>query len=234
VSQLGEEATPDLKQEVGEPSAERREIRTPPRISRTAPIPTSLSPKQNLPLIPSQPSVASDDVDGPHQSPTKKASSNVAALHPFAQVSGRRITKYTLPHSQVLEKRGSMFPFLGPTVETPKLPAFKEGDQCITPYGPGKVVKVREKQGKHCIVVVEMVGWTATAYLKLELLKPVPKSLLGSLFRQFSGAEGTPASGVSACRGPLKRPWPLPVTKPHHQSPLVAWTHTGDAWQYSS
>jgi hypothetical protein len=81
---------------------------------------------------------------------------------------------------------------LGPTVDTPKQPTFKEGDQCITPYGPAKVVALREKQGKHCIVVVEMVGWTATAYLKLESLKPVPKSLLGSLFRQFGGTEGTP------------------------------------------
>jgi hypothetical protein len=67
---------------------------------------------------------------------------------------------------------GSLFPFLGPTADTLKQPTFKEGDQCITPHGPAKVV--------------------ATAYLKLESLfrqfgrtEGSPKPL------EFPHAEGT-------------------------------------------
>jgi hypothetical protein len=188
VPELAEEATQDLKQEVGEPSSERREQRASPSLSRTSSMPVTLSPRRDVPLVKSKSVVTSVHAE----SLQKKASLCETRTYPFAQVSGLCITKYTPPVLPKLgnQRRGSFLKFLGPTVETAKQPTFKEGDQCITPYGPAKVVELREKQGKHCIVVVKMVGWPATGYLQLESLKPMPKSLLGKLLRQFGTTEG--------------------------------------------
>lgn len=104
-----------------------------------------------------------------------------------ARITGRQISKYTPP---VLPKTrsGSIFTFFGTNADG-KPADVSEGDRCTTPYGPAKVIEYRKSKG---IVVVEMHGWKATAYLQRDLVKVVPKTLLSSIFRQFSGSDDKP------------------------------------------
>jgi hypothetical protein len=196
---LSEKGKPDspsdqeeVKQDVGESSAERPESRTPTRnIDRAASIPARLSPGRFF-----QRSGSGLSLDSPvnmspaNQNPNeffKDDPVDMSAVYPrvTASISGRCITKYIQPIFPKFEKkRSSIFTFLGPGhPAAAKPPTFKVGDRCITPYGPAQVIEVREKQR---IVVVEMAGWTATAYLKSNSLKPIPKSLIASFLRQFS------------------------------------------------
>jgi hypothetical protein len=133
----------------------------------------------------------------------------------YASVSGRFITKHTAPSLPKLSEkaRGSIFPFL----QTPKPITFNKGDECTTPYGPARVIEFREKKG---FVVVEMVNWHATAYLKKEVVKHVSHSLFSKLVRQlsladkpvkFPHADGTIISTPFG-KGRVFRP--IPVSRP--------------------
>ncbi|GKY93983.1 hypothetical protein MPSEU_000365100 [Mayamaea pseudoterrestris] len=103
-----------------------------------------------------------------------------------ASVHGQFISKHTAPTLPKFsdKSRASLFPFL--QTPTPKCAIFKAGDECTTPYGPGRIVELREKKG---CVVVEMVNWHATGYMRLETVKHVSHSLFSKLVWQLSLAE---------------------------------------------
>jgi len=109
-----------------------------------------------------------------------------------ATVQSRCITKYVPPSLPKIDKgRGSLFSFWTPGA---KKPAFKAGDLCETPYGPGKVVEYREKREMY---VVEMQGWKAMAYLReLDVKQPGRTGMFGTLLRQFSTKDGGPAKPI--------------------------------------
>jgi len=111
-----------------------------------------------------------------------------ASFRVHAQVSGRFIIRFAASTLSKIDKtpdRG-IFTFLTRTSEGVKKLAFNEGDECSTLYGPAKVLEYRQKQN---IVVVEMVGWKATGYLRDDTLKVIPKSLFRSLLQQFGSHE---------------------------------------------
>ena len=106
-----------------------------------------------------------------------------------AKIDGRYISKFVPPHLPVIDKRPSALVsfFSGSPSKIPKQPTLLEGEKCITPYGPGTVVGHRNDEK---IVIVDMLGWKARAYLNEDCVKHAPKeSLLSALFRgRASGA----------------------------------------------
>ncbi|KAL7580047.1 hypothetical protein ACA910_005032 [Epithemia clementina (nom. ined.)] len=101
-----------------------------------------------------------------------------------AWIGGRSITKFTPPVIPKIEKRQSLFSFRSTSAET-KDP-ISVGDQCTTPYGLARVLEYRRSQN---IVVVEMVGWKAKAYLRRSALRPIQKSILESLLQHLAMPE---------------------------------------------
>jgi len=104
-----------------------------------------------------------------------------------ATVSGCQITKYTPPLLPKLEgTRGSIFTFWSPTAKEQKKDPFNAGDHCKTPYGSATVVEYRPKQQ---LVVVDIVGWRARAFLREKDVELVQRGLIHKLFRKMSGHE---------------------------------------------
>jgi hypothetical protein len=103
-----------------------------------------------------------------------------------ASISGRSISKYIPPSLPKVNKRAN--PLFSFWVTTP-LPKATEGERCSTPYGPAIVVEHRIEQK---IIVVDMIGWTARAYLNQDDVKVIKESLLSSFFRRQSSI-GEPA-----------------------------------------
>jgi hypothetical protein len=71
----------------------------------------------------------------------------------------------------------------------PKAQIFNEGDKCSTPFGPATVVEHRVAEK---IVVVDMVGWKARAYLNEDSAKVMKESILSSLFRRQANSSDSP------------------------------------------
>jgi len=149
---------------------------------------------------------------------------SVLSMRVTAWIRGHDIKKYTppvLPKIDTNKPRASIFTFLQTGAEgpkpSPKHRALKEGVEVTTPYGPGRVVEYRDKEG---FVVVDMAGAWARAYLRESDVKPASKSLLGSLMRQLSMQEkGKPlefpyAEGTAIVtpfgKGKVSRPLPPP------------------------
>lgn len=106
-----------------------------------------------------------------------------------ASVGGHLITKYSPPVLPKLEKT-RVFTFWSPTTErSAKKTPFKVGAHCTTPFGSATIAEFRTEEK---IVVVNMIGWSARAYLREEDIKVVSKGFIQSLFRKMSGQETTP------------------------------------------
>lgn len=233
-------------QDVGESSSERNEKRT---ASLTWPTPERSPPIRSVSLGGSDPET--DVFRVPLDIVTQSVSDNMGSknevligkLRVRAQVSGRFISKLTPPTLPLFEVKkkssSSIFPFLSKTPES-KAPAYKNGEQVITLYGPAVVVEYREKQG---IVVVDMLGWPGTGYLQQGTLKRMPKSLLSSLLRQLSGvdsaqkaldfpyAHGTP---IATPFGQAKVERPIPLTKSSRIAPTATIGLRLESWKLAN
>ena len=103
----------------------------------------------------------------------------VHSFKSMAKINGRSISKFvppTLPNLN--EKRANpLFSFFVATSE----PEFTAGEKCSTPYGPATIVEHR-KEDK--MIVVDMIGWKARAYLKEKDVTVTKEGLLSSLFRR--------------------------------------------------
>lgn len=182
------------------------------------------------PVIPTSPNQLESPVD-------LSATRSRGYFRVTARISGCCITSYTppvlpkfppkAPPATSEKQKGSIFNFLQTGTETPKQVSFKSGDQVKTPYGLGRVTEHRQQQG---MVVVEMAGWHATAYIGEGDVRRAPKSLLGSLMRQlstgmaekpleFPHAEGTV---LTTPFGKCKVSRPVPVSRPGGKRAVTA------------
>lgn len=122
----------------------------------------------------------SNNDDGDNDDKTNERGEEVKnAFKATAKVNGRSISKFvppTLPSFN--NKKGApLFSFwVGSSEQT-----FSEGEKCSTPYGPATVVEHRKDQK---MVVVDMIGWTARAYIKEDDVKVTKESILSNLFRR--------------------------------------------------
>lgn len=97
-----------------------------------------------------------------------------------AKITGSKLSKYTPPHLPVLDKKPApLFSFW--TASPTKRATFQAGDKCSSPYGPAVVVEYRVDDK---IVVVDMTGWKARAYLNEKDVKITNENILSSLFRR--------------------------------------------------
>ncbi|KAG7361269.1 TRAPP trafficking subunit Trs65-domain containing protein [Nitzschia inconspicua] len=93
-----------------------------------------------------------------------------------ATVSGRSLSKFIPPSLPAVNKKPSpLFSFWVPG------PKFVSGDKCTTPYGPATVLEHRVEEK---IIVAEMIGWSARAYLNEADVKVIKEGLLASFFRR--------------------------------------------------
>eukprot|EP00978_Attheya_sp_CCMP212_P001286 scaffold2680_cov57-Attheya_sp.AAC.1 len=107
-------------------------------------------------------------------------------VHPIiATVQGRQIKMYTPPSMPVLSqgKGRSIFSFFGTGGEEEP---FKPGAKCTTPFGPATIVEHRQKKR---VVVVDMIGWSARAYLREDCIKIISKGILTSLLRRMTSSD---------------------------------------------
>lgn len=131
-----------------------------------------------------------------------------------AKIEGRHITKYTPPYLPVVDKKPSSLVsfWVGGPKAPPKKRVLTEGDRCTTPYGLGTIVEHRVDKG---IVVVEMAGWVATAYLQEDVVKVEKESLLTSLFRLRSAESAKPLEFPYKEGTPIQTPYgPAVVSRP--------------------
>jgi hypothetical protein len=133
----------------------------------------------NLNLNDSSSSFSSLGTDGIHQELSPVHSENISKV--YSKIGGRYLSKYTPPQLPTIDqKSSSLFSFFqGFPAAQPTL--YQEGDKCSTIYGPAVVVDHRVDDK---IVVVDMVGWKARAYLNEEAVKITKESILSSLFRR--------------------------------------------------
>ena len=105
-----------------------------------------------------------------------------------AKIRGRSISKFVPPSLPKINKTAA--PLFSFWVGTPK-PKVNKGDKCSTPYGPATIVEHRIDQK---IIVVDMIGWTARAYLnEADVKMPKEKEgFLASFFRRQSSVSDPP------------------------------------------
>jgi hypothetical protein len=118
-------------------------------------------------------SVSSDE-----SSDDKKADQDQTIMKVSATVGGQWISKFVAPSLPTVNKKSS--PRFSFWVSAPK---FSPGEKCSTPYGPATVLEHRVEEK---IVVVDMTGWKARAYLNEVDAKVTKEGLLASLFRRQS------------------------------------------------
>ena len=101
-----------------------------------------------------------------------------------AKISGRSITRFIPPVLPKLndKKAAPLFSFWSK-------PKISEGEKCSTPYGPATIVEHRVDEK---IIVVDMIGWTARAYLNEDDVKVTKEGLLSSLFRRQGSISDPP------------------------------------------
>lgn len=138
---------------------------------------------------------SSDTIDSESDSVNDKNNQNcgkeaVNSFKPTAKISGRSISKFVPPTLPILNNKRTA-PLFSFWVATPK-PDISEGEKCSTPYGPATIVEHR-KDDK--IIVVDMIGWSARAYLNEDVVKVTKGGLLSSLFRrQVNASDSTPTA----------------------------------------
>eukprot|EP00980_Cylindrotheca_fusiformis_P009696 scaffold2142_cov190-Cylindrotheca_fusiformis.AAC.5 len=101
-----------------------------------------------------------------------------------ATIGGCYISKYVAPRLPEIDKKPSaLFSFFtgSPSKKVQTTHTFQVGEKCTTPFGPGVVIEFRASDK---IVVVEMAGWKARAYLNATVVKITKDSLLTSFFRR--------------------------------------------------
>mmetsp|Transcript_30286 Transcript_30286/g.34770 ORF Transcript_30286/g.34770 Transcript_30286/m.34770 type:complete len:1211 (+) Transcript_30286:140-3772(+) len=99
-----------------------------------------------------------------------------------AKINGRSISKFVPPSLPKINKRTA--PLFSFWVAVPE-PKVNDGEKCSTPYGPATIIEHHIDQK---IIVVDMIGWTARAYLNeddVEVTK-MKEGFLASLFRRQS------------------------------------------------
>jgi len=130
--------------------------------------------------------VESDSISSRKEELCRRESANT--FKATAKISGRSISKFIPPSLPTLDNKKSapLFSFWTATSK----PTFREGEKCSTPYGPGSIVEHRVDDK---IVVVDMIGWTARAYLNEDDVKVTKESLLSSLFRRQGSISDTSA-----------------------------------------
>jgi len=112
----------------------------------------------------------------------------IHSLKVTAKISGSSITRFIVPSLPTLNNKRTA-PLFSFWVGTTK-PNISEGEKCSTRYGPATIVEHRVDDK---IIVVDMVGWTARAYLNENDVKVTKGGLLSSLFRrQGSISDPTP------------------------------------------
>jgi len=111
------------------------------------------------------------------------------AFRATAKVSGRSISKFIPPSLPTFNNKRTT-PLFSFWVATSK-PSIGVGEKCSTPYGPATVVKHRTDQK---VVVVDMIGWTARAYLNEDDVKVTKESLLSTLFRRPANVPELPSA----------------------------------------
>jgi hypothetical protein len=109
-------------------------------------------------------------------------SANHSGSFKKAKIQSRLISNYIPPHLPKINKKASpLFSYWIGSPKVPKIPKIpkaqilNEGDKCSTPFGPATVVEHRVAEK---IVVVDMVGWKARAYLN-EVSFPKASKLIG-------------------------------------------------------
>ena len=164
----------------------------------------SLSIDTNIALQETEDATSTGDLDTPTsivnspRSMPSKAKPGASFSRPvMAKVQGKLIRKYSPPKPPALPKedktRQSIFSFWAD--ETKKSEPFTLGDKCTTPYGPATVIEYRKGKG---IVVVEMIGWKAKAYLqKRDVKKIVSEGIWNSLMRTLYSSEGKDVAAAS-------------------------------------
>ncbi len=118
----------------------------------------------------------------------EKSTSKQGPLNVTAKIDGRFISKFLPPHLPVIDKKpSSLVSFWtgSPSPKARKKLTYQEGERCSTPYGPASVVEHRVALN---MVVVDLVGWKARAYLNENIIKIEKESLLASLFRRQAGS----------------------------------------------
>jgi len=125
-----------------------------------------------------------------HQEDRKAPIVNASFSRPvMAKIQGKVIKNFSPPKPPVLPKEStgrSIFSFWAEE-NKPKGDAFKAGDKCTTAYGPATVVEYRKSKK---IVVVEMIGWRAKAYMQEGAVKKVvSEGIWNSLLRTLYFAE---------------------------------------------
>lgn len=173
-------------------------------VSTTFPSDT-LSIDTNVTLQETEDATSTGDLDTPTsivstpRSMLSKAKAGTSFSRPvMAKVQGKLIRKYSPPKPPVLPKedktRQSIFSFWAD--ETKKSEPFARGDKCTTPYGPATVIEYRKGKG---IVVVEMIGWKAKAYLQeRDVKKIVSEGIWNSLMRTLYSSEGKDVAAAAA------------------------------------
>lgn len=119
------------------------------------------------------------DISNDEESSDPPESEPVNYFKPTSKISGRSITKFIPPSLPKLNNKRAA-PLFSFWVGTSK-PDISAGEKCSTPYGPATIVEHR-KDDK--IIVVDMIGWKARAYLNEDDVKVTKESLLSSLFRR--------------------------------------------------
>ena len=127
---------------------------------------------------------------------TESKSSKVAA-----KIQGRCITKLkkpALPRFSKDDQDKKVFSFWASRGEHTKVKSkskspFSKGNKCSTPYGSGVVQGYREDSE---IVILKMIGWTATAYLSTSVVKS--EGFFESLFRKITSPEPKEQKKVSS------------------------------------
>lgn len=147
-------------------------------------------------------SVSSLSSDGSLQEQKQKSLRYSNSLKVSAKIRGRLISKYVPPHLPKIDKKSSaIFSFFSPKAQNlPRQTALLEGEKCSTPYGLGTIVEHRASQK---IVVVDMLGWKARAYLKEDAVKVMKESILASLFRRQSNESSQKPVDFPHARGTI-------------------------------
>eukprot|EP00536_Pseudo-nitzschia_multiseries_P010728 jgi/Psemu1/297650/fgenesh1_pm.337_\ len=109
------------------------------------------------------------------------------AFRATAKISGRSITRFIPPSLPTFNNKRTT-PLFSFWVASSK-PSIGVGEKCSTPYGPATVVEHRKDEK---VVVVDMIGWTARAYLNEDHVKVTKESLLSTLFRRQTTASDLP------------------------------------------
>ena len=114
----------------------------------------------------------------------------------IAKIQGRHIATFTPPKPPAFTKEGearSAFSFWGSKndltyVKTQVQNIYTIGDKCSTPFGLGIILEQRNTDG---FFEVDLLGWSARAYLREKDVDISGEGVFGSLFRIFTSSDSS-------------------------------------------